>query len=374
MSGNYSGITSVGNLTNLNVIGIASATGYTGDGANLTNLNATNLASGTVPSARVSGSYSGITSVGTLSQLIVTGISTLTSASISSFLLDFAGRPGFANSVLTSIGTAVLWSASAGGGSGTIGGSISATQIAFGASPNNIQGVGTFIFRNGSLGIGTTTPRVSLETTDEIYVDRIYIGAGNSFTNIIIGYGATDGGANAGDSIIIGYNANIDPPNATKGVLIGNNNSKNNDFFFTGKTYESLIFRPKEYQDGALPSATGMMVSGLVRLGKLNGNALYLEKAEKVLTSYSSFITRAPLASGQFLLALELLNNKSKELVLVSGTEEESEKEKKPEACGSDAHDHLDVEDPLRHSKLQRERHGEHERAAERHDHHELVA
>ena len=103
--------------------------------------------------------------------------------------------------------------------------------------------------------------------------------------------------------------------------------SKNNDFFFTGKTYESLIFRPKEYQDGALPSATGMMVSGLVRLGKLNGNALYLEKAEKVLTSYSSFITRAPLASGQFLLALELLNNKSKELVLVPGTEEESEKD-----------------------------------------------
>ncbi|HON22097.1 MAG TPA: prepilin-type N-terminal cleavage/methylation domain-containing protein, partial [Candidatus Paceibacterota bacterium] len=35
-------------------------------GANLTNLNASNLGSGTVPSARVSGSYTGITGVGTL--------------------------------------------------------------------------------------------------------------------------------------------------------------------------------------------------------------------------------------------------------------------------------------------------------------------
>jgi len=45
-------------------------------------------------------------------------------------------------------------------------------------------------------------------------------------------------------------------------------------------------------------------------------------------------------------------------------TAEDSEKGVKPEACGGDAHDHIDVEDPLRHSKLQRERHGEHERDA----------
>jgi len=102
---------------------------------------------------------------------------------------------------------------------------------------------------------------------------------------------------------------------------------KNNDFFFTGKTHEKLIFRPKEYQDGALPSATGMMVTGLVRLGKLTGNALYLEQASKVLNSHATFITRAPLASGQFLLALELLKNQSREVVLVPGQEEESEKD-----------------------------------------------
>jgi hypothetical protein len=43
------------------------------DGGGLTNLNASNLASGTVPSARVSGSYSGITGVGTLTGLTIGG-------------------------------------------------------------------------------------------------------------------------------------------------------------------------------------------------------------------------------------------------------------------------------------------------------------
>ena len=42
-------------------------------GSVITNLNASNLASGTVPTGRVSGSYAGITSVGTLGSLTITG-------------------------------------------------------------------------------------------------------------------------------------------------------------------------------------------------------------------------------------------------------------------------------------------------------------
>lgn len=90
-------ITSVGTLTSLSVSGNANvgnigATNFVGSGASLTNLNASNLASGTVPSARLSGTYSitvsgsattagtvttnaqpNITSVGTLTSLGVTG-------------------------------------------------------------------------------------------------------------------------------------------------------------------------------------------------------------------------------------------------------------------------------------------------------------
>lgn len=51
----------------VSVNGTVSATLFSGSGASLTNLNASNISSGTVPVARVSGSYTGITGLGTIS-------------------------------------------------------------------------------------------------------------------------------------------------------------------------------------------------------------------------------------------------------------------------------------------------------------------
>jgi hypothetical protein len=70
--------TSITSLSNLATVGTITSGTWSGSfgavsGANLTSLNASNLGSGTVPSARISGSYSGITSVGTLSGLAVAG-------------------------------------------------------------------------------------------------------------------------------------------------------------------------------------------------------------------------------------------------------------------------------------------------------------
>ena len=134
VSGSYSGITSVGNLTQLNVIGIATALTLVGDGANITDLNATNLLQGIVPSSVISGSYSGITSVGNLTQLNVLGVtttlnlnslglSTINSLVIQKQLYDVMSTPGATGQVLVSLGTSVSWmTASSGGvtGSGTI--------------------------------------------------------------------------------------------------------------------------------------------------------------------------------------------------------------------------------------------------------------
>ena len=149
ISGAYSGITSVGNLTNLNVIGIASATGYSGNGANLTNLNATNLASGTVASARISGTYSGITSVGTLSQIIATGISTLLNLEVDGWLRDVNGSTGNSGQILSSTSSGVAWTSSA--SLGIITGSGSANQVTFWATNSRITGISTFIY-NGEIG------------------------------------------------------------------------------------------------------------------------------------------------------------------------------------------------------------------------------
>jgi len=68
LSGTYTGI-------NINTAGVITATSFSGSGANLTSLNASQLTTGTVPDARLSGTYTGI-SVNT------TGVITATSFSI----------------------------------------------------------------------------------------------------------------------------------------------------------------------------------------------------------------------------------------------------------------------------------------------------
>jgi hypothetical protein len=99
-------------ITNpLDVQGFTTSTGFWGPGTNITNLNADNLASGTIISARISGSYTGVTDVGTLNQLTVTGISTLGVTSFTSAVRDSSGSLGIAGSVLSSTGSGVAWTA-----------------------------------------------------------------------------------------------------------------------------------------------------------------------------------------------------------------------------------------------------------------------
>jgi len=69
LSGSYTGITGVGTITT----GTWSGSFGSVSGANLISLNASNLSSGTVASARISGSYTGITAVGTLTSLTTSG-------------------------------------------------------------------------------------------------------------------------------------------------------------------------------------------------------------------------------------------------------------------------------------------------------------
>jgi hypothetical protein len=108
------------------------------DGGGLTNLNASNLASGTVPAGRMSGSYAGIT-----------GIGTLTVGSIPTTLLTGTTLPAsIVSSSLTSVGT-ISPSLTVTGGTGT---TITATTQTLISGTNNNAG----IYLGGSTGSGST--------------------------------------------------------------------------------------------------------------------------------------------------------------------------------------------------------------------------
>ena len=98
-------------------------------------------------------------------------------------------------------------------------------------------------------------------------------------------------------------------------------------FYYSPKNYEKLIFRPKEFQDGALPSPTAMMLTALIRLYKLLNKVEFLQKIEALFYSHFELMKKAPLACGQMFIAFELFKNQSKEVVIVAGADEETEQE-----------------------------------------------
>ncbi len=68
---------------------------------------------------------------------------------------------------------------------------------------------------------------------------------------------------------------------------------------------EDLLIRERGYIDNATPSANGVAISNLVRLGLLTENEEYLERAEVGLKAFSSIIDKSPQACPSLFTALD---------------------------------------------------------------------
>ena len=74
-------------------------------------------------------------------------------------------------------------------------------------------------------------------------------------------------------------------------------------FFFVGRDQEALIAPSKDLFDGALPSANGVAVRVLARLGKEVGGERFAEKAREMLTAYRGVLEKAPQVTHTLVLA-----------------------------------------------------------------------
>ena len=223
VSGAYSGITSVGTLTQLITSGFATASGFFGPGTFITNLNASNLASGTVPSAVVTGSYSGITSVGALTQLIVSGFSTINNIRINGSLYDGSFSPGLLNQILISTGAGISWtSATATGiltGSGTIN-TLSKFSSASSLVDSNVSDNGTIVNINSILNVTGISTFAKDITINGITAG---IGPGTSLTNTSFGSSANLSNISGRDNVAIGYQALLSNKQGALNIAIGAN-------------------------------------------------------------------------------------------------------------------------------------------------------
>jgi uncharacterized protein len=76
-------------------------------------------------------------------------------------------------------------------------------------------------------------------------------------------------------------------------------------FFDSSKDGERLVVRPRDVHDNATPSGSSAATLMLLRLGAVTGESRYGRIAARVLQSMGGLLTRAPLAFGRLLAALD---------------------------------------------------------------------
>ncbi len=78
---------------------------------------------------------------------------------------------------------------------------------------------------------------------------------------------------------------------------------ENGGYLLYGADNESLILRPKEAYDGAIPSGNGLMAWCLVRLAQLTGEEAYQQEAQRQLYYLAQEAAQYPTGHAMFLLA-----------------------------------------------------------------------
>ncbi|MZH14736.1 MAG: thioredoxin domain-containing protein [Nitrospinae bacterium] len=67
-------------------------------------------------------------------------------------------------------------------------------------------------------------------------------------------------------------------------------------FFLSGKSGEQLVSKLKNPADEALPSANAIASMALLKLGRLTGNEIYLEKSKETVRAFQPFMEGSPAA------------------------------------------------------------------------------
>ncbi len=87
--------------------------------------------------------------------------------------------------------------------------------------------------------------------------------------------------------------------------------------FTTGTDAESLIVRPKDYQDNATPAENSLTANGLLRLAALTGDTTYEARAAAWVASLAPVLGEHPTAFAYLLAAYERLVTRPIEVAVV---------------------------------------------------------
>ncbi len=92
-------------------------------------------------------------------------------------------------------------------------------------------------------------------------------------------------------------------------------------FFDTSDDHEALLFRPKNTQDNATPSANAMAARVLTLLNLFTGESHYAHDAEEAVSSLYPYLAKYPNAFAHWLGTAWLLMNEPQEVAIVGEVE-----------------------------------------------------
>jgi len=91
---------------------------------------------------------------------------------------------------------------------------------------------------------------------------------------------------------------------------------KQGGFFLTADDAETLLVRPKEVYDGALPSGNSLALLNLLRLARLTGSSVLEGKAWKTANAFAGIVSKAPASFAHFMIGVDFALSKGHEIVI----------------------------------------------------------
>ena len=125
------------------------------------------------------------------------------------------------------------------------------------------------------------------------------------------------------DGLIALHEADLDPAWLTHADTLAQSmidlfwDPATSQFYDTGNDHETLIVRPRDQNDNAVPSGNSMAVEVLLKLSVITDNGDYQTKAVDSLRSAREMMARFPTGAGQWLTALDFYLSTPKEIVIV---------------------------------------------------------
>ncbi len=95
-------------------------------------------------------------------------------------------------------------------------------------------------------------------------------------------------------------------------------------FYFTANHAETLLVRPKEIYDGALPSGNSVAAHNLLRLARISANTDFEDRADAIFKAFTKNVQPMPFGHTHLMMAVDFAMGPSTEVVIAGDSKSQA--------------------------------------------------